>query len=88
VVSDATVAEYIDSLEAGGSLGRVVTVTRFTRGENHAVFRVSCVDQHDVERDVVVRISNADSEADQAQASREAAVLGQLRGAASPELID
>lgn len=88
VASHAAVAEYIASLDADGSLGRVVEVTRFMRGENHAVYRVRCVDQCDLERDVVVRISNADSEADRAQAGREAAVLAHLRGAASPRLID
>jgi aminoglycoside phosphotransferase (APT) family kinase protein len=88
VVSHAAVVEYVASLDVDGSLGRVVEITRFMRGENHAVYRVGYVDQRDVERDVVVRIANADSEADRAQAGRESAVLAHLRGAASPRLID
>ncbi len=88
MVSHAEVAEYVVSLDADGSLGRVVEIARFPRGENHAVYRVRCVDRFDVARDVVVRISNANSEADRARAGREAAVLAHLRGAASPRLID
>jgi aminoglycoside phosphotransferase (APT) family kinase protein len=88
MVSHARVAEYVASLAADGSLGRVVEINRFPRGENHAVYRVRCVDQSDAARDVVVRISNADSEADRARAGREAAVLARLRGTASPRLVD
>ncbi len=90
MVSHAEVAEYVASLDRDRDrgLGRVVEIARFTRGENHAVFRVRCVDQSEVARDVVVRISNADSEADRIRAAREAAVLARLRGAASPRLID
>jgi thiamine kinase-like enzyme len=88
MVSHTEVTEYIASLNADGSLGRVVEITRFPRGENHAVYRVRCVDQSDVARDVVVRICNADSEADRARAGREAAVLVHLRGTASPRLVD
>ncbi len=88
MVSHAAMAEYIASLDVDASLGRVVEITRFAHGENHAVYRVRCADQCDVERDVVVRISNADAEVDRVRADREAAVLAHLRGAASPRLID
>lgn len=88
MVNRAAVSDYIASLDAHGILGRVVEITRFARGENHAVYRARCVDQAYVARDVVVRISNANPEADLAQAGREAAVLAHLRGAASPRLID
>ncbi len=88
MVSRAEVADYIASWDVDSSLGRVGEITRFAHGENHAVYRVRCVDQGDVARHVVVRISNADSEDDRAQAGREAAVLAHLRGTASPRLID
>jgi aminoglycoside phosphotransferase (APT) family kinase protein len=88
MVSHTAMAEYIASLDVDGGLGRVVTMTRFTRGENHAVYRVRCADARGVERDVVVRISNADAAVDRARADREAAVLAHLRGAASPRLLD
>jgi aminoglycoside phosphotransferase (APT) family kinase protein len=88
MVSHARVAEYVASLDVDGSLGRVVEIARFARGENHAVYRVRCVDQSEAARDVVVRILNADSEADRARAGREAAVLARLRGVASPRLVD
>lgn len=81
-------AEYIASLDVDGSSSRIVEVTRFPHGENHTVYRVRCTGQGDVERDVVVRISNADSEADRAWAGREATVLAHLGGAASPRLLD
>ncbi len=88
MVSHAAIAEYIASLDVDGGLCRVVGIARFTHGENHAVYRVRCANQRDVESDVVVRISTANAEVDRVRADREAAVLAHLRGAASPRLID
>lgn len=84
VVDEAAVADHVASL----GIGRVGAITRYPRGENHAVYRVHCMDRSDVERDVVVRIANADSGGDRARAERESAVLARLGGVASPRLLD
>lgn len=84
----AAVAAYVASVVPGCLPDRVVRTTRFTRGENHAVYRVSYLDADDVERTVVVRISSAGSDADRAGATREVAVLRRVGGHSSPQLLD
>jgi hypothetical protein len=81
------VPEYVSSVMDVRDFDRITAITRFENGENHAVFRVSYLDGLDA-RDVVVRVSNSPLEAAHAQAQREAAVLTELAGAASPRLLD
>ena len=83
----AAVNDYATAVIDGCTADRIAATTRFDHGENHAVYRVSYLDEREAERDVVVRISNADRDADRRQAQREAAVLDHLRGAASPRLL-
>jgi aminoglycoside phosphotransferase (APT) family kinase protein len=82
----AEVNKYVRAVVKGCT--QIRATTPVDRGENHVVYRVSYLDSLDVERDVVVRISNADGELDRRQAEREAAVLSHLRGAVSPRLLD
>jgi aminoglycoside phosphotransferase (APT) family kinase protein len=84
----AAVAAYVASVVPGCLPDRVMATTRFTAGENHAVYRVLYLDADDVERKVVVRVSNADSEAARARASREVAVLERVGGHSGPRLLD
>jgi aminoglycoside phosphotransferase (APT) family kinase protein len=88
VTDPAAVTDYVGSVIPDCRPDRVVATTRYPRGENHAVYRVSYLDRSGVQQDVVVRVSNSSSVADRAKAEREAAVLVRLRGRASPRLLD
>ena len=82
------VSDYVSTVMDDHSVARTVAITRFAHGENHAVFRVSYVDQVGLDHEVVVRVSNSGSAADRAQAEREAAVLTRLAGSGSPRILD
>lgn len=84
---DEAVREHLSTVLDGCRPMPIRAVRKFPHGENHAVYRVSSLDEFDVERDIVVRVSNSDSDADRAQAEREAAVLDHLRGLVSPRLL-
>jgi aminoglycoside phosphotransferase (APT) family kinase protein len=81
-------AAYVGSVIAECQPERVVATTRLTGGENHAVYRVSYRDDTEVERHVIVRVSNSASDASRERAEREAAVLVRLGGRSSPRLLD
>lgn len=82
------VSEYVSTVMDDCTVDRIAAIARFEHGENHTVFRVSYLDALDIQRDVVVRILNSSSDADRAQAEREAVVLTQLAGAVSPRIFD
>jgi aminoglycoside phosphotransferase (APT) family kinase protein len=82
------VPEYVSTIMDDCTVERITTITRFEQGENHTVFRVSYLDGLDMQHDVVIRVLNAGSDADRAQAAREAAVLTQLAGIVSPRIFD
>lgn len=82
------VSEYVSTIMDDCTAERIAAIAQFEQGENHTVFRVSYLDGLDIQRDVVVRVLNSGSDADRAQAGREAAVLSQLAGTVSPRIFD
>lgn len=82
------VSEYVSTILDDCWVERIAAIARFEQGENHTVYRVSYLVGLDRRRDVVVRVLNSGSDADRARAEREAAVLTQLAGTASPRILD
>ena len=70
------------------SLDRITAVSRFDRGDRHAVYKVSYLDPSDGTSDLVVRVSNDNDAGAREQAQREATVLERVQGVAAPLLYD
>ena len=85
---DDRVRAYVGSVIDGCVPERVTAVQRFAAGERHAVFRVTYADAEEASRDVVVRVSLGNDDAEREQAAREARLLDRVRGVAAPRLHD
>jgi aminoglycoside phosphotransferase (APT) family kinase protein len=80
---DAVVA-YVSAVLAGWSADCVTAVEPLPRGENHAVWKLSCADVGSV----VVRVATSERARERAVAEREASAMGKAQGLAAPLLHD
>lgn len=86
--TERQVRAYVHAVMPEGTVHRVTAFTELRGGENHAVYKLSYTDVHDIAVSVIVRVATSAYARDFATAEREAAVLAKVRGVAAPLLYD
>lgn len=86
--ADERVRGYVCDVISDCPPSAIACVARFEAGNRHAVYRVSYRTGDKGLKDVVVRVSVADSTSERERARLEAAVLDKLAGIGAPRLYD